>query len=70
MAGYPFGNEVSSSIKVTKGIISSLAGIGNNCSNVQIDAALQVGNSGGAILDEMGNVVSMASTRSWYLYVR
>jgi S1-C subfamily serine protease len=39
-------------VKVTKGIISSLTGIGNNCSNIQIDAALQPGNSGGPILDE------------------
>ena len=63
VAGYPFGNEVSSSIKVTKGIISSLTGIGNNFSNIQIDAALQVGNSGGPILDEMGNVVGVAVSK-------
>ena len=63
VAGYPFGNEVSSSIKVTKGIISSLTGIGNNFSNIQIDAALQVGNSGGPILDEMGNMVGVAVSK-------
>lgn len=70
VAGYPFGNEVSSSIKVTKGIISSLTGIGNNFSNIQIDAALQVGNSGGPILNEMGNVVGVAVSKldSKYMY--
>jgi S1-C subfamily serine protease len=70
VAGYPFGNEVSSSIKVTKGIISSLAGIGNNFSNIQIDAALQVGNSGGPILDEMGNIVGVAVSKldARYMY--
>ncbi len=70
VAGYPFGNEVSSSIKVTKGIISSLTGIGNNFSNIQIDAALQVGNSGGPILDEMGNVVGVAVSKldAKYMY--
>ena len=70
VAGYPFGNEISSSIKVTKGIISSLTGIGNNFSNVQIDAALQVGNSGGPILDEMGNVVGVAVSKldAKYMY--
>jgi len=47
-------------VKVTKGIISSLTGIGNNCSNIQIDAALQPGNSGGPILDDRGNVVGVA----------
>lgn len=63
VAGYPFGNEISSSIKVTKGIISSLTGIGNNFSNIQIDAALQSGNSGGPIIDEMGNVVGVAVSK-------
>ena len=60
VAGYPFGYKISSSVKVTKGIISSLAGIGNDFSNMQIDAALQSGNSGGPILDDMGNVVGVA----------
>jgi len=44
-------------------IISSLTGIGNNYSNIQIDAALQPGNSGGPILDDRGNVVGVAVAR-------
>ena len=60
VAGYPFGKRVSNSIKVTKGIISSLTGLGNNFSEIQIDAALQTGNSGGPILDMAGNVVGVA----------
>jgi S1-C subfamily serine protease len=63
VAGYPFGRRVSRSVKVTKGIISSLTGIGNNFSNIQIDAALQPGNSGGPILDDRGNVVGVAVAR-------
>ena len=63
VAGYPFGMKVSTSIKVTKGIISSLTGIGNNFSEIQIDAALQSGNSGGPILDERGNVVGVAVSK-------
>ena len=63
VAGYPFGNKVSTSVKVTKGIISSLTGIGNNFSNIQIDAALQSGNSGGPILDDLGNVVGVAVSK-------
>ena len=43
VAGYHFGVSVSTSVKVTKGIVSSLAGVGNNYSNMQIDAALQPG---------------------------
>ncbi len=60
VAGYPFGLNISSSVKVTKGIISSLAGAGNNLAEMQIDAALQLGNSGGPILDKYGNVVGVA----------
>ena len=60
VAGYPFGRKISPSVKVTKGIVSSLTGIGNNFSNIQIDAALQPGNSGGPILSTKGNVVGVA----------
>ena len=60
VAGYPFGNRVSSTLKFTEGIISSIAGLGDDYSQIQIDAALQPGNSGGPILDEYGNVVAVA----------
>ena len=60
VAGYPFGYEISSSIKMTTGIISSLSGIGNNTANMQIDAAVQPGNSGGPVVDKKGNVVGVA----------
>ncbi len=60
MAGFPFGNNVSSTLKFTQGIVSSVAGLGNDYSQIQIDAALQPGNSGGPILDEYGNVVAVA----------
>lgn len=60
VAGFPFGKAVSSSVKVTKGVVSSLSGIGNNYSNIQIDAAIQPGNSGGPIINNLGNVVGVA----------
>ena len=47
-------------MKVTKGIVSALTGMENNFSNIQIDAALQPGNSGGPILDDKGNVIGVA----------
>ncbi|MDC3124809.1 trypsin-like peptidase domain-containing protein [Gammaproteobacteria bacterium] len=59
-AGFPFGSSVSSSVKVTKGIVSSLSGVADNFSNVQIDAALQPGNSDGPIVDDYGNAVAVA----------
>ena len=51
---------MSSTLKFTQGIVSSIAGIGDDYSQIQIDAALQPGNSGGPILDEYGNVVAVA----------
>lgn len=66
VAGYPFGKRVSGSIKVTKGVISSLSGVGNNYSNIQIDASLQPGNSGGPIVNKKGNIVGVAQSKLDY----
>jgi len=53
---------LSSTVKITKGVVSSLAGklrrsSGNDYSLIQFDAAIQSGNSGGPIVNERGNVV-------------
>ena len=63
VAGYPFGYDISTPVKITRGIVSSLAGIGNNFSQVQIDAAIQPGNSGGPIFDNKGNAVGVAVSK-------
>ena len=63
VAGYPFGKSLSSSVKVTKGIVSSLSGLGDNYSQIQIDAAIQPGNSGGPILNKNGKVVGVAVSK-------
>jgi S1-C subfamily serine protease len=60
VAGHPFGRDISTSVKVTRGIVSSLTGVANNFSNLQIDAALQPGNSGGPIMNDKGNVIGVA----------
>ena len=60
VAGFPFGDRYSSALKFTQGIISALIGVDNNYSQIQIDAALQPGNSGGPIMDEYGNIVGVA----------
>jgi hypothetical protein len=61
VSGYPFGAEtnISSSVKVTKGIVNSLMGWQGNASSIQIDAAIQPGNSGGPIFDGGGNVIGV-----------
>ena len=66
VAGYPFGYEISTPVKVTKGIVSSLSGIGNNYSNFQYDAAIQPGNSGGPIFNNKGNVIGVAVAKLDY----
>jgi len=60
-AGYPFGKYLSDDLKFTSGIVSSLKGPGNNSAIIQIDAALNPGNSGGPIVDkENGNLAGVA----------
>ena len=71
VAGYPLSDILSSKIKVTKGIISSLAGsqinsngeVIDDYSLIQIDAAVQPGNSGGPILSATGEVLAVTVAR-------
>ena len=59
VAGFPYGEMFSNTIKVTKGIVSANRGLGDDTGQFQIDAAVQPGNSGGPIYDENGNVVGV-----------
>ena len=59
VAGYPYGEIFSNTIKVTKGIVSAIRGIGDDSGQFQLDAAVQPGNSGGPIYDENGNIVGV-----------
>ena len=60
-AGYPFGKYLSDDMKFTSGIVSSLKGLMDDSTRLQIDAALNPGNSGGPIVDEnTGELVAVA----------
>lgn len=59
VAGYPFGDIFGDDLKVTGGLVSSKTGIGKNTSQFQIDAAVQIGNSGGPVYDENGNIIGI-----------
>ena len=59
VSGYPYGTKVSSAIKVSRGIVSSIVGMGDDSGQFQIDAAVQPGNSGGPIYDMRGNIVGV-----------
>jgi len=59
VAGYPYGEVFSNTIKVTGGMVSADRGLGDDTGQFQIDAAVQPGNSGGPIYDENGNIVGV-----------
>jgi S1-C subfamily serine protease len=59
VAGYPYGELFSNTIKVTKGIVSASRGMGDDSGQFQMDAAVQPGNSGGPIYDANGNIVGV-----------
>ena len=58
--GFGFGKRYSSDVKATKGIVSALSGVANNYSHFQTDAAIQVGNSGGPVINDESLVVGVA----------
>ena len=60
VAGFPLGKQISSAIKTHKGVVTALAGAGDNYSLFQTNAAINQGNSGGPILNEKGNIVGIA----------
>jgi S1-C subfamily serine protease len=49
--------------KLAKGDIASLSGAGDDARYFQISVSLQPGNSGGALVDERGNVVGVVSAK-------
>jgi tetratricopeptide (TPR) repeat protein len=59
VAGYPFGDFISNTMKVTTGIVSATVGVGDDSGQFQLDAAIQPGNSGGPIYDYSGNIVGV-----------
>ena len=60
VAGYPFGKGLSDDLKISSGIISSLKGFEDNSNELQIDAAINSGNSGGPIVGEGGELSAVA----------
>jgi hypothetical protein len=57
--GYPLGNVLGTSIRYTKGSISSTTGIQDDPKQLQISAQIQPGNSGGPLFDGNGVVIGV-----------
>jgi S1-C subfamily serine protease len=57
--GYPVPGILGADPKYTDGTISSLSGPGGDASFFQINVSVQPGNSGGALLDERGDVLGV-----------
>ena len=53
-------------MKFTSGIVSSLKGVKDDSTRLQIDAALNPGNSGGPLFDKSGNVIGVAVAKASY----
>lgn len=60
VAGFPITDVTNTTVKVTKGIVSSLAGMDNDFGSFMMDAALQPGNSGGPIFNDDGELIGVA----------
>jgi TPR repeat protein len=57
--GYPLLGALAAGGNLSPGVVSALAGLGNNTSQIQITAPVQQGNSGGPVLDGKGQVVGV-----------
>jgi S1-C subfamily serine protease len=61
--GYPFGDITGSSMKYTKGYVSSETGPFNSPTLYTIDLSINPGNSGGPLFDSYNNVAGVISAR-------
>lgn len=60
-AGFPLMDVLGGDLKVTTGNVSGLTGSGGDVSRFQFSAPIGSGSSGGAIIDEHGNLVGITA---------
>lgn len=62
--GYPLAGELTVTGNLTTGLVSAMAGPGEDVTRMQISAQVQSGNSGGAVVDRSGRVVGVVVSKS------
>jgi len=60
--GYPVPGLLGSAAKYTEGVISSMTGLKDEASNLQVTVPIQPGNSGGALVAPDGSVVGLVTS--------
>lgn len=63
LAGYPLYMQISTSINLTNGMVTSQVGVRDDPMRFQINAAMQPGNSGGPVMDASGLVIGVGVSR-------
>lgn len=63
VAGYPHRWVLPSDLNVVDGVVSALAGTEDDPRYLQITAPVQMGNSGGPLLDVAGNVIGVVKSK-------
>lgn len=61
--GYPYRGLLAAEVNVSSGIVSALAGLLNDTSQLQISAPVQPGNSGGPIIDRQGTIAGVVVSK-------
>lgn len=62
-AGFPLSGIVADDLNITSGIVSAVAGLGGDKRFVQITAPVQLGNSGGPLIDQHGLVIGVVTSK-------
>ena len=61
--GFPLMGVLADQGNLTTGMVSALAGVGNDSRLLQISAPVQQGNSGGPVVDTSGNIVGVVVSK-------